>query len=139
VEGFSSSTIPRANKSATSVTTSSGPLRCGLANDFTLFGREIEHELSGDGFQQPPLVPEGNAMSALIGAGFEQRILHARNLLLHGFERLPDHGGANALGAQVAHFFDLHEIEKRIIFGCADQSGLLPGLKLARNEPKNAQ
>jgi hypothetical protein len=84
-------------------------------------------------------VTERDAASALIGSGFEQRILHARNLFLHGFKRLPDHGRANALRAQVAHFLDLHQIEKGIIFGRRHQSRLLPGLKLARNEPKNAQ
>jgi len=31
---------------------------------------------------------------------------------LHGLKRLPDHGWANALGAEVAHFLDLHEIEE---------------------------
>jgi len=35
----------------------------------------------------------------------------------HGLKRLPDHGWANALGAEVAHFLDLHEIEEGIILG----------------------
>ena len=113
------------------------PRRAG--HDFTLFGGEIEHELSGDGLQQPALVPESNAVSAAIGASFEQRIPHAGNLLLHGFERLPDDGRTNALGAEVAHFLDLHQIEKGILFARRHQSCLLPGLKLARNEPENAQ
>ncbi len=82
---------------------------------------------------------ERDAASALIGAGFEQWIRHARNLLLHGLKRLPDHGWANALGAEVAHFLDLHEIEEGIILGGRHQSRLLPGLKLARNEPEDAQ
>src|SRR3981189_999163 len=84
-------------------------------------------------------MPEGHAMSTLIGAGLEQWILHAGNLFLHGFERLPYDGRPNTLGAEVAHFFDLHEIEEGIVFACRHQSCLLPGLKLARNEPKDAQ
>ena len=83
-------------------------------------------------------MPESDAMSALIGARLEQGILHARNLFLHGFERLPDDGRTNALGAKVAHFLYLHEIEEGIIFARRYQSRLLPGLKLARNEPENA-
>src|SRR5260370_3587668 len=84
------------------------------------------------------MVPKSDAASALIGPSLEQWILHAGNLLLHGFERAPDDGRTNALGAEVAHFLDLHKIEKRIIFAHRDQSRLLPGLKLARKEPKNA-
>jgi hypothetical protein len=52
---------------------------------------------------------------------------------------LPDNGRPNPLGAEVAHFFDLHKIEEGIIFAHRYQSRLLPGMKLARNEPKNAQ
>ncbi len=89
------------------------------------------------GSTQPSLVAERNAASALISAGFQQWILHARNLFLHGFERLPDDGGTNPLGAQVPHFFNLHQIEKRILFARRHQSRLLPGLKLARSKPKN--
>ena len=77
-------------------------------------------------------------MSALIGAGLEQWILHAGNLFLHGFEGLPYDGWTNTLGAEVAHFLYLHEIEEGIIFARRYQSRLLPGLKLARNEPENA-
>src|SRR3981189_3934569 len=84
-------------------------------------------------------MPEGHAMSALIGAGLKQWILHAGNLFLHGFERLPDDGRSNTLGAEVAHFLYLHEIEEGILFARRYQSRLLPGLKLARNEPKNDQ
>ena len=84
-------------------------------------------------------MPESDAVSALIGASFEQWILHAGNLFLHGFERLPDDGRTNPLGAEVAHFLDLHQIEERIIFARRYQSRLLPGLKLARNEPENTQ
>src|SRR5712692_1880941 len=114
------------------------PITRRAGHDFFVFGREIEHELSGDGLKQPPMVPKSDAASALIGPSLEQWILHAGNLLLHGFERAPDDGRTNALGAEVAHFLDLHKIEKRIIFAHRDQSRLLPGLKLARKEPKNA-
>jgi hypothetical protein len=44
--------------------------------------------------------------------GLEQRVLHPRNLLQHGFERLPDHGGTHLAGAQITHFLDLQEFEK---------------------------
>src|SRR6266478_5400544 len=84
-------------------------------------------------------MPESDAMSALIGAGLEQWILHTGNLFLHGFERLPDDGRTHTLGAEVAHFLYLHEIEEGIIFARRYQSRLLPGLKLARNEPKDTQ
>src|SRR6266446_6986845 len=95
---------------------------------FSFFGREIKHELPRDGLQQPPLMPESDAMSALIGAGLEQRILHACNLFLHGFERLPDDGRTNTLGAKIAYFLYLHEIEEGIVFACRYQSCLLPGM-----------
>ncbi len=105
----------------------------------SFLGREIEHELSGDGLQQPSVVTKSDAVSAPISARFEQWIFHAGNLFLHGIERLPDHGRPNTLRAEVAHFLDLHQIEKGIIFARRHQSRLLPGLKLARNEPQNAQ
>src|ERR1035438_1251872 len=84
-------------------------------------------------------MPEGDAAAAAIRAGFEQRIFHARNLFLHGLERLADHGGTNPLRAQIANFLDLYEIEKRILVCSRNQSRLLPGLELARNEPKNTE
>ena len=68
---------------------------------------EIEHELARDGFHQPPLMPEGNTPPALVCARLEQRIFHAGNLLLHRFQRLPDHRRAHLLRAQVSHFLDL--------------------------------
>ena len=77
-------------------------------------------------------MPESDAVSAPIGARLAQWILHAGNLFLHSFERLPDDGGTNALGAEIAHLLDLHEIEKGILFARRHQSRLLPGLKLAR-------
>src|SRR6266446_8650378 len=114
------------------------PITRRAGHDSFFFGREIEHELSGDGLKQPPMMPKSDTSSALIGASLEQWILHAGNLLLHGIERAPDDGRTNALGTEVAHFLYLHKIDKRIIFAQRDQPRLLPGLKLARKEPKNA-
>ena len=67
---------------------------------------------------------------------FEQRILHSRYLLLHGFERLTDHRGTHFAGTQVTHFLDLQEIEKRIGLGRGYQSGLFPSCQLTRREPQ---
>ena len=69
----------------------------------------------------------------------EQRIFHARNLLQHGFERLPYHRGTHLAGAQVAHFLDLQELKERVTFGGSHQSGLLPGCQLARRDSQDSQ
>ena len=58
---------------------------CGGYNLFSR--REIHHKLSGDGFQQFALVTKGYAMLVCgRSARFQQRVSHARGLLLHGLE-----------------------------------------------------
>ena len=78
-------------------------------------------------------------MAGGVGAGLKQGILHARDLLQHGIKRLPDHRRTDFLGAQIANFFDLQEIEKRIAFGGGYQSGFFPIRQLTRREPKDTQ
>src|SRR5882672_6444438 len=102
-------------------------------------GREIEQELPGDGFDDSTLMAEGNPVTRRERSRLKQRILHSRHLLLHGFERLPDHRRTHFAGAQVAHFLDLQKLEKRIAFGCGHQSSFFPSRQLARREPKNAK
>ena len=111
----------------------------GRAGYNFFFGSEIEHELSRDGLKQVAVVAKGDAVSALIGAGFEQRILHAGNALLHGLERLADDGRTHALGAQVADFLDLEQFEEGITFRRGHKTSFLPSLELAGSEPENAQ
>ena len=50
---------------------------------------------------------EGDSLARRECSGFEQRIFHAGNLLLHGIERLPYHRRAHFAGAQITHFLDL--------------------------------
>src|ERR1019366_5378581 len=111
----------------------------GAGHNFRFVGGEVEHELSSDGLKQPAAVPECHAVPALIGARFQQRILHSRHLLQHGVKRLRDYRRTHSLAAQVADFLDLQEIEKGIILARLDQTRLLPCVQLARSEPENAQ
>ena len=73
------------------------------------------------------------------GPRLEQRIFHARDLLLHGFERLTNDSGTHLLGAQIAHLLDLQQIKKRVAFRDGHQSGLFPTRQLTRREPKYAE
>ena len=118
--------MPRAKSSATSVGAGSALLEIGVLLTTRWSGRKIEHELPGDGLDHPALMAEGDSVAGGERSGFEQGILHPRNLLLHGFERLPDHRRTHLAGAQVTHFLDLQEIEKRIALGRGYQSGFFP-------------
>ena len=100
--------------------------------------RKVHHELSRDRLQQPALMTERHAM--LVGggnSGIEQRISHARRLLLHGFERLPNHRRPHPHGAQVANFLDLQQVGKRVGGRGSNQPRALPVGQLARREMKN--
>jgi hypothetical protein len=102
--------------------------------------REVHHKLSGDRFQQFALMTKRYPM--LVGgrsARFQQRISHARGLLLHGLERLPDHRRAHPHRAQVADFLDLQQVGERIRWGGNDQPRTLPVGQLARGEVKNSE
>src|SRR5437867_797707 len=68
---------------------------------------EIKHELPSDRLHNFALMSKRDAMSGNERARFEQRILHSGHLLLHGFERLPNHSGTYLARAQVANLFDL--------------------------------
>src|SRR5215469_4033706 len=111
----------------------------GRTGHDSLFRGEIEEELTGNWLEQPALMPEGDAVPGGCGAGLQQRILHTRHLLLHGFQRLPDDRGPDLLRAQVADFLDLQEVEKRIALRDGHQSGFFPTRQLARREPKYAE
>jgi len=84
-------------------------------------------------------VPESYAAAGVKRAGLEQGVLHAGHLLLHRIERLPDHRRAHFAGAQVAHFFDLQEIKKRVDLCGGYKFSLFPGCQLSRREPKNTE
>ena len=108
--------MPRANQAAASFS-------CGLDSGVgigvlvTTFSRaaKIHHKLSRDRLQQLALVAERHAMLVSgRSAGLEQRISHARRLLLHGFERLPDHRRPYPHGAQVANFLDFQQVGKGV-------------------------
>jgi len=60
-------------------------------------------------------MPESNAMPALKCPRLKKGILHASNLFLHRFQRLPDDGRPHTLSTQVAHFLNLDKIEERIV------------------------
>ena len=113
--------------------------RDGSTGHEPLAGSEVKHELSGDGFDHFALVTEGNALPGGEGTSLKQWIFHPRNLLQHGFKRLPDDRGPHLAGAQVADFFDLQELKKRIGLGSRHQPSLLPGCQLARRDPQNAK
>ena len=100
---------------------------------------KVEHELPGDRFDQLALMPKSNPMMASgERSRFEQWILHARHLLLHGLKRLPDHGRADLSGAQIAYFFYLQQVEEGIAPSGGYQSGFFPSCQLARGEPQDA-
>ena len=67
----------------------------------------------------------------------QQRILHPGHLFLHGLKRFTNDGRAHPLRTQVAHFLDLQEVEKRIVFRDSHQPGFFPAGQLARREPQN--
>src|SRR5713101_3559153 len=83
---------------------------------------------------------EGDAMmSRSVGAGLEQRILHARDLLQHCVERLADYSGPHFSRAKVANLFYLEKVKKGIAFGGGYQSGFFPTRQLTRRDPKDTQ
>src|SRR5581483_7153954 len=101
---------------------------------------EVEHELARDGLQHLAFMAKRNAMP-LGGKGsrFEQRIFHSRHLLLHGFQRLPDHRRAHFPCAQVPNLLYLEKVKKRIALACGYQSGLFPSCELTRRKAKYAK
>ena len=72
----------------------------------------------------------GNARSDAEGAGFEQRILHAGHLLLHGLQRFANDGRAHTFGAQVTNLFKLEEVVEGKRLGNRSKSGALPANEL---------
>jgi hypothetical protein len=69
---------------------------------------------------------EGDPVAGGKRAGFEQRILHPRHLLLHSFQGLADYRGPYLASAQVPHLLDLQKIKKRIALGGCNQPSLFP-------------
>ena len=78
-------------------------------------------------------------MSRSVGAGLEQWILHARDLLQHCVERLADYSGPHFSRAKVANLFYLEKVKKGIAFGGGYQSGFFPTRQLTRRDPKDTQ
>ncbi len=111
----------------------------GSTSNHLLLGRKVENELAGDGLEQFAIVPEGDPVPVGEGGGFEQGIVHAGDLLLHGLQRLANDGRAHFLGTQVADFFDLQEVKKRVVLSGGHQSSFFPTGQLTRREPQNAK
>src|SRR2546428_1243590 len=106
---------------------------------YTLLGGKVEHELAGNGLNQLALMAESDPMMARRKCSrFEQRILHASYLFLHGLERLTNHRRTHFARAQIAYFLNLQPIKKGIALGGGYQSGLFPSCQLTRREPQNA-
>src|SRR5215475_1823062 len=82
-------------------------------------------------------MPERNAVPAGERPRLEQWILHACHLLLHRFKGLANHRRPHLLGTQVTDFFDLQEVEKRVILSGGYQSGFFPTCQLTRREPQD--
>jgi hypothetical protein len=98
---------------------------------------EVHDKLAGQRFHRRSTMAIDNAGTSGESAGFEQRIFHACHLLLHGTERITDHGRAHTFGAQITQFFDLEKIEKRIQLLHGKQTALLPASELSRRDAKN--
>ena len=90
----------------------------------------------GDGLQELAVMPESHSvMTGAESAGLEQRILHARGLLLHRRQRLANLHRTHMAGAQVAYFFHLKKVEKSVALCRSEQaspfpSGQLPGVEM---------
>src|SRR5581483_10083214 len=106
---------------------------------FMIRGSEVHHELPRDGLHGMSLVTEGHPRAGGECARLEQRVLHAGDLLLHGAQRFPDHGGAHSLGAQVAHFLHLQQIKEGITVAGGYQPGSLPLGELTGSDAQNPQ
>ncbi len=100
---------------------------------------KVHYKLPGQGFHRSAAVAIDDPRSPRKRAGLQQRILHARNLLLHGAQGIANHGRTHLFSAQVAQFLDLQEIKKGIELSDWKQSGFLPADKLARRDAKNPE
>ncbi|HEX6880601.1 MAG TPA: hypothetical protein VF135_09570, partial [Terriglobales bacterium] len=98
---------------------------------------EIEYELTLDGLEGPAVMTEGDTGAETEGSSFQERILHAADGFLHGFQRFTDNRGPDLLGAQVADFFQLKEIVKREGLTYRDEPSALPTGQLSRRYVKD--
>jgi hypothetical protein len=107
------------------------------SGDHPIAGREIEHDLSGNGFEQLAVMTEGNSLSRGERSRFDQRICHARSLLLHGSERFSNHCRPHFVGTKVTNLLDLQEVKKGIAIANGYQFGFFPAYQLAGRDPKD--
>src|SRR5437868_2323349 len=84
-------------------------------------------------------MPIRNSASHVEGAGLEQRVLHPGDLLLHGLQRLENHGRAHALGAQVAYLPQLDQVVEGEVFGFRSEARLLPARQLLGGDVQDAK
>jgi len=99
---------------------------------------EVHYELAGERFNRRTLMAEHDAGLAGECAHFHQRVFHTGDLA-HGAQRFKDHGGANALGAEIAELFDLQEIKEGIGIRRGQQTGFFPARQLPRCNAKYPQ
>ena len=92
---------------------------------------KVHDELAGDGFHRVPFMAVGHARANAESAGFDQRVLHAGHLLLHGLQRFADGCRTHTFGPQVTHFHELKQIEEGECVGNGDESCFLPASQLA--------
>jgi hypothetical protein len=92
----------------------------------------------GEGIDERAAVAEGEAGALANGAGFDQRIGHARGFA-HGFDGLANALGGDAGGAQGAQSAQLGEVFKRIVFAGGNETRLLPCSELAAPQMENSK
>ena len=117
---------------------SGGASRYWDACYYLLAGRKVEYELTSDRFQKLSVMTESHPMmTGAECAGFEQRVLHARGLLLHSCQRLANLHWTHMTGTQIADFFHLQEIEKSVALRRREQASPFPSGKLPGVETQN--
>ena len=100
---------------------------------------KVQQELTGDGFDRMALMTITHAGANTKGAGFEEGVLHASHLLLHGLQRLADCRRTYPFGAQVADFRELKQIKEGETVGNGDESCFLPSGQLVGRDVKHAK
>ena len=93
------------------------------AHDWSDFGRnhrahrlKLHHKLASYRFDGVSFMTERDPVTYAEHAGFQERVFHAGNLLTHRHQRLANHSGTHALGAQITNLFELNQVEEREVF-----------------------
>src|SRR6266567_1503695 len=108
------------------------------AGHYFFIAGKIQHELAGNRLEQPAIMTKCNPMPpGHEGACLQQRIFHARGLLLHRGHGLPYLNWSHVARAQVTDFFNLQEIKKGIAIRGREQIGPFPGRQLSCGHAKD--